>query len=1050
LTGLRDLAVGLVSRIPARVQTKLLVAFLGMVALIILLGAVGVQVLSGINARTEDLIELQRKIAAYRQVQHDTTRQLYGVATALLSEDERELDGILRQLSQFGYDLDRLEHVAQDEVDLLASVREDYDRFIAIVTGAVERARAGQVEAAREVQLREARPLADRLERLTNQLVNVAEADMLEHIEASQRAYDVSRIVVVAFALGSIVLALGLGYVFSWSIIEPLTRIAGQLRRIATGEFAGRVTVGNRDELGALAADVNRTSEELGSLYRQIEERAQELSEALERQTATSEVLNVISRSTSELQPVLDAIVATAARLCRAEWATLYKLEAGGVYHLAAAIGDDEEFLRYLSQKPIVPDRETMAGRTALEGRTVHVPDILQDPEYTWTEAQAKGGFRTILGVPLLRGGAVIGVIIVARNVVRPFTDKEIDLVTTFADQAVIAIENVRLFDEVQARTRELTEALRQQTATADVLKVVSRSAFDLEAVLQTLVESAARLCDADKATITRQIGGQFYRAEAYGFSPEFMEYASTVPVEPERGSVSGRALLEGKVVHIADVEADPEYTFADTGKLGGFRTALGVPMLREDVPIGVMSLTRSDVRPFTDRQIELVSTFADQAVIAIENVRLFDEVQARTRELTRSVAELRTLSEVSQAVNSTLELRTVLKSIAAHAVTLAEADAGAFCAWDEEVQAFHIAATHALDEAVVQTLTQRPVRLGEAAVGRAGLERRAVQIPDIDLEPDYTLYDVIRRPGYRALLAVPLLRDETLVGGLVLCRKTPGAFAPETVELVQTLANQSVLAIENAELFDQIEQKSRELEAASRHKSEFLANMSHELRTPLNAVLGYAELIQDGIYGEVPKKMQEVLERIQQNGRHLLGLINDVLDLSKIEAGQLTLAPSDYSIRELVLDVVSATEALAAEKKLALEVDVPPGLPNGRGDERRLTQVLMNLVSNAIKFTEAGSVSIRAKAEDGNFLVTVSDTGVGIAPEDQKRIFEEFQQVDSSSTRKKGGTGLGLAIAKRIVELHGGRIWVDSSPGAGSTFAFTLPLRVGEREKAA
>jgi len=1050
LTRLRNFAVDLVSRVPARVQTKLLVAFLAMVALIILLGAVGLQVLNGMNARTDELIELQRKIAAYRQVQHDTTRQLYGVATALLSQDERELDGIVRQLSQFGYDLDRLQHVAQDEVDLLASVRQDYDRFIAIVTGAVERARAGQVDEAREVQRREARPLADRLERLTNQLVNVAEADMLEHIEASQRAYDLSRTVVVAFALGSIVLALSLGYVFSWSIVGPLTEIAGRLRQIATGEFAGRVTVGNRDELGALATDVNRTSAELGSLYQQIEERAQELREALERQTATSEVLNVISRSTSELQPVLDAIVATAARLCRAEWATVYKLETGGVYHLAAAIGDDEEFLRYLSRRPIVPGRETMAGRTALEGRTVHVPDILEDPEYTWSEAQAKGGFRTILGVPLRRGDAVIGVIVLARNVVRPFTDKEIELVTTFADQAVIAIENVRLFDEVQARTRELTEALEQQTATSSILRVISTSPTDVQPVFETIVRNAVALCGSLFANVFRFDGELLHFVASHNVGPDYVELLrAKYPMRPDSSQVSGRAVLTRSVVRLEDALADPDYDHRFPAALG-WRRMLGVPMLRQGEPLGAIVVGWVEAGPVPKAQEELLKQFADQAVIAIENVRLFDEVQARTRELTRSVAELRTLSEVSQAVNSTLDLQAVLRAIAAHAVALAGADAGAFCAYDEDAQVFRLQATHELDPDVVKTLTHRPVHLGEGAIGSAGVRRAAVQIPDIDQEAGYALYDIIRKPGYRALLAVPLLREDSLVGGLVLCRKAPGAFAPEIVDLVQTLANQSVLAIENAELFDEIEQKSRELEAASRHKSEFLANMSHELRTPLNAVLGYAELIQDGIYGEVPAKIHDVLERIQQNGRHLLGLINDVLDLSKIEAGQLTLSPVDYSLRELVLDVVSATEALAAEKQLALEVDVPADLPRGRGDERRLTQVLMNLVSNAIKFTEAGSVSIRAKVEDGSFVVTVSDTGVGIAAEDQERVFEEFQQVDSSSTRKKGGTGLGLAIARRIVELHGGRIWVESTPGQGSTFAFTLPLRVGEREKAA
>jgi signal transduction histidine kinase len=356
----------------------------------------------------------------------------------------------------------------------------------------------------------------------------------------------------------------------------------------------------------------------------------------------------------------------------------------------------------------------------------------------------------------------------------------------------------------------------------------------------------------------------------------------------------------------------------------------------------------------------------------------------------------------------------------------------------------FELEAGYRMGEELVAAVHKQPIRLGDALIGQCAERREAVQIDDLTKAPPHPLFALHLEAGVRALLAVPLVHQHELIGALVVRRKRVGAFAEGTVSLLQSFAAQSAVAIQNARLFREIEQKSRELESASRHKSEFLANMSHELRTPLNAVLGYTELIEDGIYGEVPAKMQEVLERIQQNGRHLLGLINDVLDLSKIEAGQLTLSPVDYSLRELVLDVVSATEALSAEKKLALD------LPRGRGDERRLTQVLMNLVGNAIKFTDAGRVSIRAKLADGRFLVAVSDTGPGIAPEHQARIFEEFQQVDSSSTRKKGGTGLGLAIARRIVELHGGRIWVDSTVGEGTTFSFTLPLRIGEREQAA
>jgi signal transduction histidine kinase len=349
----------------------------------------------------------------------------------------------------------------------------------------------------------------------------------------------------------------------------------------------------------------------------------------------------------------------------------------------------------------------------------------------------------------------------------------------------------------------------------------------------------------------------------------------------------------------------------------------------------------------------------------------------------------------------------------------------------------------------VIEGLTRKPVRLGEGVTGLAGLRRSAVQMPDIDDEPEYPFHDMVRKPGYRALLAVPLLREDSLVGALVLCRKAPGAFAAETVDLVQTLANQSVLAIENAELFEEIERKGQELAVASRHKSEFLANMSHELRTPMNAILGFTELIRDGVYGEVSPKVTAMLERIQANGRHLLGLINDVLDLSKIEAGQLNLETADYALRDVVQTVQATTESLAAEKKLGLRIELPDVLPPARGDERRIAQVLLNLVGNAIKFTEAGDIIISVVVGDTTFEIAVTDTGPGIPADQQQKIFEEFHQVDSSSTRKKGGTGLGLAISKRIVELHGGKIWVESEPGRGSSFRFVIPIQVEQRAAA-
>src|SRR5581483_4079810 len=366
----------------------------------------------------------------------------------------------------------------------------------------------------------------------------------------------------------------------------------------------------------------------------------------------------------------------------------------------------------------------------------------------------------------------------------------------------------------------------------------------------------------------------------------------------------------------------------------------------------------------------------------------------------------------------------------------------GAIYAYNEARQEFGLSATYGMSDELIAAVGRQHEGFSEA-VGHTVELRAPVQVADLREEPPSPVNNLMINAGFRARLVVPLIGAERAVGALVVRRKEPGEFPQQTVELLQTFAAQSVLAIENANLFHEIEEKGRQLQLASQHKSQFLANMSHELRTPLNAILGYTELILDAIYGEIPDKARATLERVQVNGKHLLGLINDVLDLSKIEAGQLNLTLSDYSVKDVVHNVFSAVESLANNKRLALKVDVAPELPQARGDERRLTQVLLNLVGNAIKFTDQGEVAIKASTADGTVTVAVHDTGPGISAADQSKIFEEFQQADSSTTKEKGGTGLGLAIAKRIVEMHGGRLWVESELGHGSTFSFMVPVRV-------
>jgi len=461
---------------------------------------------------------------------------------------------------------------------------------------------------------------------------------------------------------------------------------------------------------------------------------------------------------------------------------------------------------------------------------------------------------------------------------------------------------------------------------------------------------------------------------------------------------------------------------------------------------IGLLAQHLDDMRGSIKKLFSELSESKEQ--IEEYSRSLEQKVEVRTQELARSVEELKALGEVSQVVSSTLDLETVLTNIVRHAVQLSKTDACSIYEFDEAEQVFVSRINYGVSKEFVEALRDARLCIGDkTAIGQAALNRAPDQVPDLVNVPDYP-HSYVQQAGFRALLAVPLMREDRLIGGLVVRRKTAGEFPAPVVDLLQTFAAQSVLAIHNARLFREIEDKGREIEIASKHKSEFLANMSHELRTPLNAILGYTELILDNIYGDVPEKIQEVLERLVKNGRHLLGLINDVLDISKIEAGQLTLSLNDYSMGEVVQTVSTSLEALAAEKNLELNVKIPTDLTIDKGDEQRIAQVFLNLLGNAIKFTEKGEVRVEVVVSNESFLVSVSDTGPGLSEADQKKIFEEFRQADGSSTREKGGTGLGLAIAKRIVEMHGGRIWVESTLGKGSTFWFTLPVRVEHQKE--